>query len=180
MSLPVFPVSDKVAPYLFILAVESLVNQIRNNQNIKGIIVNGIKHVISLYADDTSLFLVGDATSFKECLHIFEKFRLLSGLKVNFDKTEVMPTNGSCNHRKKFEEIGLRWNMGPINTLGVQIWPNLDKMVKVNYEAKLGNMKSAIKMWASRNLSLMGKIIIIKSQVLSQIIYLLQCLPLPE
>ena len=165
-----------LSPYLFILAVESLVNQIRNNQNIKGINVNGIKHVISFYADDTSLFLVRDATSFKECLHIFEKFRLLSGLKVNFDKTEVLPMNGSCN----LEEIGLRWNMGPINTLGVQICPNLDKMVKVNYETKLGNMKSAIKMWASRNLSFMGKIIIIKSQVLSQIIYLLKCLPLPE
>ena len=181
-----FPVTRGVrqgcplSPYLFILAIESLANQIRNNQNIKGINVNGIKHVISLYADDTSLFLVGDATPFKECLYIFKKFRLLSGLKMNFDKTEVMPMNGSCNHRKKVEEIGLRWNMGPINTLGVQICPNLDKMVKENYEAKLGNMKSAIKMLASRNLSLMGKIIIIKSQVLSQIIYLLQCLPLPE
>ena len=71
MDYQFFPVTRGVrqgcplAPYLFILAAESLANQIRNNQNIKGINVNGIKHVISLYADDTSLFLVGDATSLK-------------------------------------------------------------------------------------------------------------------
>ena len=37
-----------LSPYLFILTVESLANRIRNFENIKGINVNSIKHVISL------------------------------------------------------------------------------------------------------------------------------------
>ena len=49
MDLSVFSVPRGVrqgcplSPYLFIPAVELLANQMRNNQNIKGINVNGVK-----------------------------------------------------------------------------------------------------------------------------------------
>ena len=71
---------------------------------------------------------MGDRTSFTECLHIFHKFRYVTGLKMNLDKTEVMPLNGSCNHRKKVvESFGLRWNFGLINTLGIYIFSDIQK-----------------------------------------------------
>ena len=156
-----------LSPYLFILTVESLANRIRNCENIKGINVNGIKHVISLYADDTTLFLMGDRSSFTECLHIFHEFRYVTGLKMNLDKTEVMPLNGSCNHRKKVvESFGLRWNLGPINTLGIYIFSDIQKTTKVNYENKYENMKAAIKIWSCTIVKSLWKIINILSLII--------------
>ena len=181
-----FPVTRGVrqgcplSPYLFILAVESLANKIRNNNNIKGVNIDGVKHVISLYADDTTLFLLGDAVSFNECLSVFQQFKTVSGLKMNMEKTEVMPLNGSCNHRKKVENLGLKWNPGPLNILGILITRNLEEMIRINYDIKIANMKTIIKTWSFRNLTIMGKITIIKSLIISQLMYLLQCLPTPN
>ena len=178
-----FPVTRGVrqgcplSPYLFILAVESRANNIRNNNNIKGVNIDGVKHVISLYAYDTTLFLHGDAVSFNECLSVFQQFKTVSGLKMNMEKTEVMPLNGSCNHRKKVENLGLKWNFGPLNILGIIITRNLEEMVKLNYDIKIANMKTIIKTWSFRNLTIMGKITIIKSLIISQLMYLLLCLP---
>ena len=90
-----FPVTRGVrqggplSPYLFILAVESLANKIRNDNNIKGLNIDGVKQVISLYADDTALFLLGDAVSFNECLSVFQQFKTVSGLKMNMEKLKL-------------------------------------------------------------------------------------------
>ena len=47
---------DPISPYLFLLCAEILGNLIRNNKNIKGIIIERMEYKISQYADDTSLF----------------------------------------------------------------------------------------------------------------------------
>ena len=40
-------------------------------------------------------------------------------------------------------------------------------------------MKTIIKTWSFRNLTIMGKITIVKSLIISQLMYLLQCLLTP-
>ena len=65
--------------------------KIRNNPNIKGVNIDNENHIISQYADDTSLFITGGTQTLKIVLDIFKKFELESGLKINIDKTQVMP-----------------------------------------------------------------------------------------
>ncbi len=46
-----------LSAYLFILSIEVLANKIRNNNEIKGIIIDNREIKISLLADDMTLFL---------------------------------------------------------------------------------------------------------------------------
>ena len=79
---------DPLSAYLFILALEVLLIQIRENNDIKGIIINNTYIKLSAYADDT-YFLASDVISlqyiFKTC-GIFQQF---SSLKLNLDNSQA-------------------------------------------------------------------------------------------
>ena len=57
---------DPIYPYLFILYAEILAIMIKENQDIKGIIIGQTEHKISQFADDTELFQNGKSKTFEE------------------------------------------------------------------------------------------------------------------
>ena len=75
-----------LSPYLFILCVEVQAEKIRNTKDIKGMIVNQNEIKISQYADDTTLILDGSKKSLTLSLQVLERFRTVSGLKLNNKK----------------------------------------------------------------------------------------------
>ena len=81
---------DPLSPYIFILCSEILAIKIRNNKNIKGITIGKNEYKLSQYADDTSAILDGSEKSLTETLTELSNFSKYSGLKVNFDKTQVV------------------------------------------------------------------------------------------
>ena len=99
---------DPLSPYLFIICAEFLSTLIRNNNRIKGLFVNKTELKISQFADDTSIFLDGSHQSLNNTLEVLDKFANISGLKINYDKTQLVwigskntaPTqlklNGNC------------------------------------------------------------------------------------
>ena len=46
-----------VSPYIFLLCAEVLAILLKNNKDIKGIVINDKDHIISQFADDTTLIL---------------------------------------------------------------------------------------------------------------------------
>ena len=50
---------DTLSPYLFIIALETLFIQIRNDSAIKGFLVRSVEIKLSAYADDTTFFCEG-------------------------------------------------------------------------------------------------------------------------
>ena len=56
--------SCPLSPYLFILYIELLMNQIRNNANISGVTIYGFELKNACYADDESFILDGFKKSF--------------------------------------------------------------------------------------------------------------------
>ena len=83
-----------MSPYLFILSVEILADAIRQNKEICGINVNGKEIKLSQYADDTTLILDGSEKSFLEALRMIDLFGNVSGLKLNYSKTEALFWSG--------------------------------------------------------------------------------------
>ena len=63
---------------------------IRNNKDIKGIIINEKEHKLSQYADATLFFLDGTDKSLNETLNVLSDFASFSGLKINFGKTHAV------------------------------------------------------------------------------------------
>ena len=79
---------DPLSPYLFILCAEILALLIRNNPNIKGIIVGNTEFRISQYADDTSMILDGSERSLNACITTLKFYAEASSLYMNMDKTQ--------------------------------------------------------------------------------------------
>ena len=59
----------------------------------KGILVDGHEIEISLYADYTTLISDGSRASFQNSLQILEFFRAISGLRLNYKKTDISPVD---------------------------------------------------------------------------------------
>ena len=78
---------DPFSAYLFILTLEIMFIQIRNNDQIKDVKINNSIIKLSAYAHDTYLFAV-DVPSFQQVFIICNTFEEFSSLKLNLDKCQ--------------------------------------------------------------------------------------------
>ena len=102
---------DPISPYLFVLAAEFLAEAIRENTNIKGITIRNKEHKLSQYADDTTLFTRYNEQSIRNCMKTLLEFELISGLRVNKEKTKVVQLGVKRDNRKKLcTDLNLIWN----------------------------------------------------------------------
>ena len=76
----------------------------QNNKDIKGIIIKERKTVLSLFADDTTLFLDGSEKSFKESIKVLDFFSETSGLRSNNEKTQIV----WIGNREKCDSVFMR------------------------------------------------------------------------
>ena len=77
--------------------------------------------------------------------------------------------------------IAIVWSDEPIKCLGIWFSNNQDqRLISYNWEHKLNLMENKIAVWKKRNLSLFGKVLIIKSVLLSNIILQASVLPIPQ
>ena len=68
---------DPIPPYISILCAEVLSHIIKNDINIKGIIINNKEFTLSQYADDTQIFLAGSETSLRKTLEKLNSFYIM-------------------------------------------------------------------------------------------------------
>ena len=81
---------DPLSPYLFILCAEVLAIKIRNNKQIGRLKIVNIENKLSQFADDTAIFLDGTEWSLQKSLEELNSFADLSGLNINYTKTQVV------------------------------------------------------------------------------------------
>ena len=171
---------DPLSPYIFILCSEILAIKIRNNKKIKGININNTEFKISQYADDTSAILDGSDSSLHQTLNELSDFAKISGLRVNFDKTQVVwigiKKYSSQTIKTKWK---LNWGRPDFKLLGIHFHVDLDKMNKINNDEKIIKIKNIIKLWKRRYLTPLGKITVIKSLLLPILNHLFISLPNP-
>ena len=60
---------------------------IRTNRNIKGMKLKDYNVLLSLFADNTTLYLDGSEESFTEAINTLDIFARLYGLNINNEKT---------------------------------------------------------------------------------------------
>ena len=94
-----------------------------------------------MLADDTTL-LLQDQSSVQLAIKDFIIFSKCSGLKLNLQKTEVIPI-GSNLYRDKLQKTlsGITLKRGPFKTLGIWFSYNDAEMIHLNFNDRIGNMK---------------------------------------
>lgn len=171
---------DPISPYVFILCAEILGKMVRDSKSIKGIKINEKEFRLSQYADDTQIFLDGTEKSLKETLNIMKTFYIMSGLKINVEKTRAIWIGSLSNsNRQLCKEYKLDWSQGPFKILGVMFTAEVFNIWDVNTEQIYKNVENICKQWAKRKLTLFGRITIIKSLALAKFIHLFLALPNP-
>jgi hypothetical protein len=174
-SCPFFKISRGVrqgcplSAYLFIMVVELLANKIRKSKDIKGIKIDQTEIKILQMADDTTI-LVEDIASLKEVLRLISLFHIFAGLKLNKSKTKALWIGNWRN--SKNTPLGLTW-VNEIHSLGIFFSYNTDYVVQKNFTDKAKIFKKVLDLWSQRDLSLIGKITILKSLAFSTLTY--QC-----
>jgi exonuclease III len=169
-----------LSPYLFILAAEALSCYIRKSSGIKGITVKGEEHKISQFADDTCLFLKYDVRTLDNTLQAFDQFKEISGLTVNYDKTELFPIGAiKESELPLYSRRNIKWSPKGIKILGIHITHNKKELLLKNYKQIVSKLDNIIKIWKRRSLTLHGKVQVIKAHLQSQLVYQLSVLPSP-
>ena len=161
-----------LSPVLLDLAVELLGMAIRNNKEIGGIKIGknySKKH--SQYADDLWASLDGTQESLDALLLVFDKFAAISGLKINYDKTQVFRTGSHASTDIKYRpDKPLQW-CSEITVLGVKFMADKAQMCTQNFEIVKKKMEMILTPWKARGMTLVGKILIVNSLLMSQAVY---------
>ena len=172
---------DPLSPYLYLISAEILSLIIKKHQEIKGIkLADNVEALISQFADDTALYLDGSQKCFEACISCLENFTKLSGLKMNFEKTQIVWIGSQKNSNVRYmRDKNFIWNPGIFKMLGISFSVNVKNIVPLNYENKLKEIDVLLKIWSRRHLTPFGKITVIKSMAMAKIVHLFINLPDP-
>ena len=154
---------------LFVLVVEILAIEIRHNDNVKGIVLNGKSIKLCLLADDTTLFL-SDIQSLQTILNLMYMFKQSSGLKINYEKTQVLQIGQQEWNVKHFKLKNIK---DRIYSLGTWFYKDPKITVLQNQAFKLEEFNKILQQWQYRDLTLHGRIMVVKSLALSKMHFMI-------
>ena len=125
----------------------------------------------------TPLIFLKSERSFFRLLQIVHKYELGSGAKLNTTKSEAMwlgrwRANGAS-------PFGLKW-VKKMKILGVYFSNGLVSVEDDNWKAKLTKLKSVLGLWSQRDLSFLGRAMIVNVLGASRFWHLAKVLPPPS
>ena len=158
---------DPMSPYLFIIVAEVLATAIRTT-NIQGIKIGKEEFKFVQYADDLTVF-VPDIENAQRIFNLLDQFKTCSRLQVNYKNRSYVD---------RF--LSKRYSVNTVKALGIVFTYNEIERLQENIYDKLKDIRLQMRLWRRRGLSLLGKITIIKSFLLSKMTYVFSVFPTPQ
>ena len=178
-----FPVERSVrqgcslSPLLYVLCMEPFAQKIRTSPMIRGLHLPGSMNELRIcqYADDTNLF-VSDITSVRHILILVELYELVSGAKLNKQKTFGMWLGKWKNRIDKPAE--LNWTSKCTKFYGVYL--GSEEANLKNWDIILSKFRNCVNLYSRRVLSFRGRSVILKSVLCTPMWYVGNVLLMPE
>ena len=169
-----------ISAMLFIIVAELLSTYLKSCKDVKGIDINNVTFLITQLADDTTLFL-NDKDSISYVLYVMDLFYESSGLRLNKQKSEVYIL-GNCGQSDNSPSSihGVKCVKGPFKALGIYFSNDPQEVLQKNFTDKLNNVKITMNMWMQRDLSLKGKITVLKSILIPALLFQCNSLFVPK
>ena len=158
---------DPISTYLFIIVLEVVFRIIKEISNIKGFEIFQKKFIYTAYVDDTTFFLKNTESE------IFKHFSQFSALKPSKSKCEIAGIG--VLKGAKVVLCGMRCvNLyeDTIKIIGIHYSYNKQLENDENFKKYIAKIENVLKLWRATNLSLEGKITVLKSLALSKITHL--------
>ena len=125
------------------------------------------------------MYLLNDQKSLDTVFSVLENFRNMAGFAVNYDKTKIYRI-GSLRfaQAKLYTKNQVEWTNEELYVLGITITHDVKQTLKKNYEPIIQKVVSTLKKWRNRNLSLIGKVLIVNTLIASLFVHKMQVLPM--
>ena len=177
---------DPLSPYLFVIGMEvlsCLLNRAVEGNYFAGsriAVGRGEDLVIShlLYADDTLIFCQANMEQLKYLSWILMWFEALSSLKINLNKSEIIPIGTVDNVEVLASELGCKVRSLPTSYLGLPLGAKhkalgVWDLIEERYRKRLAN-------WKMQYISKGGRATLIRSTLSSLPIYYLSLFRMPQ
>ncbi len=173
---------DCLSPYLFILAIEPLIRAIKSSEAIAGFPdPTGKKFKVSVYADDMTGF-VNNEEELCTLLNIMEDFGKFSGLKLNVDKTEVLPIGMATPRtfsRRHLQDIKVVEHL-KITGIYFGCKARVKATEGLNFDSMINKMTKTFNSWNKRDLTIMGRAMLAKTSGLSLLQFMANSIAIPS
>jgi hypothetical protein len=175
---------DPLSPMLFNIVADMLaiiIERAKADGLIEGVVPHLVDDGLSIlqYADDTILFMEHDlekATNLKLILLAFEK---LSGLKINFHKSELFCFGDAQHEASLYAELfGCGIGQFPISYLGIPI--HYRRLTLAEWKQVEERLQKRLMSWKGKLLSLGGRLVLINSVLSNMVLYMISFFQLPK
>ncbi|RVW97682.1 putative ribonuclease H protein [Vitis vinifera] len=177
---------DPLSPYLFVMGMEVLSNLIKRAVErgfLSGCRIRGggrqpvhVSHL--LFADDTIVFCEARKKYLTYLSWILFWFEAASGLRINLDKSEIIPVGEVEEMEEMVAELGCKVGSMPSVYLGLPMGaPNKSTVVWDGVEEK---MRRRLAHWKCQYISKGGRLILIKSTMASMPLYQMSLFRMPK
>ena len=142
----------------------------RRNKDIQGIIVGEEEIKLGLFADNLIAFWRNDK-SLTVFLDLVENFGKCSGLIINHEKSEIIflgNANSLLPNHTMFKDMKIKKS---VKLLGVPFTYNYRLKRKLNFDELIKSIKGKLKVWRWRDLTIIGKIQIVKTFIIPIFLY---------
>ena len=147
--------------------METLLTAIKQTRDIKGIVVENKEIKCITFADDLTNFL-RDKESFDSLSSLLNTYGECSGLKLNKDKKEAYWLGSSYRNH---EALDINKVNEPIKILGIFFTYDQRKSRELNFDLTLKSIRKSLSCWQWRNLTLIGKIQLVKTFAMPKFMY---------
>ncbi|CAH2301475.1 Hypothetical predicted protein, partial [Pelobates cultripes] len=138
----------------------------------------GEEHRVAAHADDMLFLLEQPRISLPNLLEAFRLYGVVSNLKLNLAKSELMPlTRDPALHRHIQAHFPFRICLTKLRYQGIWLPCDLAQAYSMNYVPLLTALQQDMKRWAPQYISWFGRINAIKMNVMPRILYLFQTIP---
>ena len=167
-----------LSPLLFALAIKPLAEAIRVTSSIRSLEISQLCHKITLYADDVLIFLTDPETSVPSLINVIDRFSCFSGYKITLAKSEDMPLGTLSTIPTTVPSFPFKWSPSGFVYLGIFITPSFDQLYKANFAPLFCKIKQDLQQWTSLPVSWLGRISLVKMNVLPRLLYPIQMIPI--
>ena len=180
---------DALSCILFIMCMEPLLLNIEANQHIVAVRSETLGNLpkVYAYADDVNGVVRNDERSLKEIFKEYNRLTEISGLELNASKTELLrfksgrgdaqPIVSSVSYRGQDYDLQ---SVDCVKINGILFLQDQTRMRSLNVAAAVKRIEQQCQRWTRRHLSLLGKILILKTFGISQLIFLMQSIKLEQ
>jgi hypothetical protein len=177
---------DSLSPLLFVIIMEALSRMI--NKAVEGGVLSSfqvgsrdqsmvqVSHLV--FADDTLIFSDANPAHIFNLRVLFTWFEAISGLKINFNKSEMAPVGNVPDLGNLADILRCKTVQLPINYLGLPLGAKAKS--KAIWDPILEKMERKLAGWQRMYLSKGGRVTLIKSTLSSLPTYYLSLFPIPS